>query len=312
MDRVPSQPDYSRPAFPGGAVDAMLDWGATPLGPVETWPQSLRTAASIVFGSTVPMFLAWGPDFLLLYNDSYGEILGDRGPAMGRPVREVWADAWERIRPNAERAMAGETMFFESEPRRLRRQGREETIWLTFCYHPVIAEDGEIGGVFGTVTGVGRDEANEERLRESEERFRLIADSAPVPIWVTKVDRRRSFVNRAYVDFLGITYEQAVDYDWRAIIHPDDEERIRAESIAGEASLRLFVLEGRFQRADGEWRWLRSVSQPRWGPGGEHIGFIGVAHDITDWKQGADAMRRANEMLEARVEERTADLRAAI
>src|SRR6185436_19558885 len=58
--------------------------------------------------------------------------------------------------------------------------------------------------------------------------------------------------------------------------------------------------------------WLRSISQPRWGPGGEHIGFIGVAHDITEWKQGADALRRVNETLEARVEERTADLRAAI
>jgi hypothetical protein len=98
----------------------MLDWAATPLGPVETWPQSLKTAASIVFGSTVPMFLAWGPDFLLLYNDAMARSWAT-GTAMGRPVSEVWADAWERIRPNAERAMAGETMFFESEPRRLRR-----------------------------------------------------------------------------------------------------------------------------------------------------------------------------------------------
>ena len=312
MDRVSPLPDFARPAFPGGAVDASFDWAATPFGPVENWPQSLKTAASIVLGSTVPMFLAWGPDFLLIYNDSYGEILGDRGPAIGKPVREVWADAWDRIRPNAERALAGETMFFESEPRQLRRQGHEENIWLTFCYHPVIAEGGTIAGVFGTVTAVGRDEAVEERLRESEERFRLISDSAPVPIWVTRIDRTRSFVNRAYVDFLGITYEQAVDYDWRVIIHPDDADRIRAESIAGEATLQPFVLEGRFQRGDGEWRWLRSISQPRWGPGGEHIGFIGVAHDITDWKQGAEALRRVNEMLEARVEERTADLRAAV
>src|SRR6185436_4530605 len=58
--------------------------------------------------------------------------------------------------------------------------------------------------------------------------------------------------------------------------------------------------------------WLRSISQPRWGPGGEHIGFIGVAHDITEWKQGADALRRVNETLEARVEERTSDLRLAL
>jgi PAS domain S-box-containing protein len=302
MDRVPTQPDIARPAYVGGRAQ---DWAQTPFGPVETWPQSLRTAASMVLGSTLPMFLGWGPDFLLLYNGGYAEILGDRHPCQGRPVREIWADAWPRIEPNARRAMAGETLFFESEPRTLRRGGREEIVWLTFSYTPVMGEGGEAAGVFGTVTAVNRDASAEERLRESEERFRLIADSAPVPIWVTKLDRTRSFVNRAYVDYLGISYEQAVHYDWRSIIHPDDQERVLAESVAGEASLERFVLEARFRRADGEWRWLRSVSQPRWGPGGEHIGFIGVAHDITEWKLGT-------EVLEAKVAERTADLRAAL
>jgi PAS domain S-box-containing protein len=302
MDRVPAQPDLARPAL---SPNRTPDWAQTPFGPVETWPQSLRTAASMVLGSTLPMFLAWGPDFLLLYNDGYAEILGDRHPCQGQPVREIWADAWPRIEPNARRAMAGETLFFDSEPRTLRRGGREEMVWLTFSYTPVTGEHGLVTGVFGTVTAVNRDGAAEQRVRESEERFRLIADSAPVPIWVTKLDRKRNFVNRAYVDFLGISYDQAVDYDWRTIIHPDDEARILAESAAGEASLETFVLEGRFRGAGGDWRWLRSVSQPRWGPGGEHVGFIGVAHDITEWKLGT-------EVLEARVAERTADLRAAL
>jgi PAS domain S-box-containing protein len=302
MDRVPAQPDLVRPAY---APTRIPDWAQTPFGPVESWPQSLRTAASMVLGSTLPMFLGWGPDFLLLYNDGYAEILGDRHPCQGRPVREIWADAWPRIEPNARRAMAGETLFFESEPRTLRRGGREETVWLTFSYTPIIGENGLTAGVFGTVSAVNRDASAEQRVRESEERFRLIADSAPVPIWVTKLDRRRSFVNRAYVDFLGITYEQAVDYDWRSIIHPEDQARVLAESAAGEASLEIFVLEARFRRGDGEWRWLRSVSQPRWGPGGEHVGFIGVAHDLTEWKLGTVA-------LEATVAARTADLRAAL
>src|SRR5437868_894197 len=302
MDNVPAQPDLVRPAF---SPTRAPDWAQTPFGPVETWPQSLRTAASMVLGSTLPMFLGWGPDFLLLYNDGYADILGDRHPCQGRPAREIWADAWPRIEPNARRAMGGETLFFESEPRILRRAGREEPVWLTFSYTPVLGEDGRTAGVFGTVTAVNRDAAIEQRLRESEERFRLIADSAPVPMWVTQLDRRRSFVNRAYVDFLGISYEQAVDYDWRAIIHADDQARVLAESAAGEASLERFVLEARFRRGDGEWRWLRSVSQPRWGPGGEHVGFIGVAHDLTEWKLGTEA-------LEAKVAERTSDLRAAL
>jgi len=317
MDPIASQPDRAGLAvFPGApaAVAAQdHDWAATPLGAPDQWPQSLKTAASMVLGSTVPMFLAWGPDLLMVFNDAYGDLLGDRNPALGRPVREIWADAWERIRPNAERAMAGETLYFESEPRRLARHGGEsETIWLTYCYNPVLGEDGRIAGLFGTVVAVGRDADAEDRVRESEERFRLIADSAPVPIWVTKLDRKRGYVNRAYVEFLGITYEEAVDYDWRDIIHPDDAVRIRAESLAGEASLALFTLEARFRRCDGEWRWLRSISQPRWGAHGEHVGFIGVAHDITEWRLGNEALREVNEVLERRVEGRTADLSAAL
>ena len=145
-------------------------------------------------------------------------------------------------------------------------------------------------------------------LRESEERFRLIADSAPVPIWVTKLDRTRSFANQAYLDFLGLPFEQAIVFDWRKVLHPDDLPRILQEQIAGESSLKPFVLEARYKNATGEWRWLRSESQPRWDPTGKHIGFIGVAHDITAAKQAESDLRRLNETLELRISERTAQL----
>ena len=141
----------------------------------------------------------------------------------------------------------------------------------------------------------------QDTLRESEERFRLIADSAPVPIWVTKLDRTRSFANQAYVDFLGLPFEEAIVFDWRKALHPDDLPRILQEQIAGEASLKPFVLEARYRNAAGEWRWLRSESQPRWDPTGKHIGFIGVAHDITAAKQAEHDLRRLNEILELRI-----------
>jgi PAS domain S-box-containing protein len=316
MKSILPQPVASAPGLPlppGGNASAAWahDWASTSLGPPEGWPQSLKTAASIVLGSNVPMFLAWGPELAVLHNDSYGEVLGDRRPALGQPLPDIWSDIWDQLDPLKVRVLSGETVYVEAAPRPRRRDGVAETIWVTSCYTPVCGEDGRIDGIFGVVTGIS-DESSEKRIRESEERFRLIADSAPVPMWVTKLDRQRGFVNRAYVDFLGISYEEAVDYDWRDIIHPEDGPRILAESLAGEASLEPFVLEGRFRRHDGEWRWLRSISQPRWGPGGEHVGFIGVAHDITDAKEAERTLRGANETLERSVVARTTDLGTAI
>lgn len=149
-----------------------------------------------------------------------------------------------------------------------------------------------------------------QTLRESEERFELIANSAPVPMWVSKADGTRAFANYAYLAFVGVPYEEALKFDWRTILHPEDVNRIVAESIAGEATLKPFTLEARYRRADGQWRWMRSESQPRWDAAGRHIGFIGVAHDITTSKQAEIDLRRLNDTLEQRILERTTELRS--
>ena len=124
----------------------------------------------------------------------------------------------------------------------------------------------------------------EADLRESEERFRVIADTAPVLIWVTNRDRTRAFVNQAYVAFEGSDYEAARTADWRAVLHPEDQDRVMRESLAGEATGEPFSLEARYRRHDGEWRWLKSFSRPRLSSG-EVVGFVGVAFDVTDMRE---------------------------
>ncbi len=168
--------------------------------------------------------------------------------------------------------------------------------------------EGEITGAITCFWDISERKASEQALRESEERFRRIADSTPAPMWVTRLDRKREFVNRAYVEFLGISYEEAVDFDWREILHPDDHDRIVAESIAGEASLEEFVLEARYQRKDGEWHWMRSTSQPRLDAKGELTGFIGVAHDVTASKAAEEALREAGARAASEATERSAIL----
>ncbi|MGV9009477.1 PAS domain S-box protein [Brevundimonas sp.] len=151
-----------------------------------------------------------------------------------------------------------------------------------------------------TWTEIERSRA-EAALRESESRFRAIADTAPVLIWVTQKDRVRAFVNQAYVSWHGGSYEEARLADWRQMVHPDDHAHIRDESIQGEAAGEPFTLEARYRRADGAWRWLRSFSRPRLDANNEIIGFVGVAFDITEARQAEDDLRRINELLEERV-----------
>jgi PAS domain S-box-containing protein len=141
----------------------------------------------------------------------------------------------------------------------------------------------------------------EGRVRESEARFRTLADSAPVLMWVTDRDDRREFVNRAYGEFMGLDYDAALSLDWRDRIEPDDLDRLRADEARAEAIGELVVLEARYRRGDGQSRWMRSISRPRLDAHGEKNGFIGIALDITDAKQAEADLKRFNELLEERI-----------
>lgn len=141
----------------------------------------------------------------------------------------------------------------------------------------------------------------EGHTRESEQRFGALADSAPSLMWVTAPDRTRAFVNIAYTDFLGAPYEEALTFDWRQRLHPDDLDRVLREQIAGESALQPFTLEARYRRADGEYRWLRSMSRPRLTPAGQFDGFIGIAFDVTDSKKAEADLKGINELLADRV-----------
>src|SRR6185295_10331219 len=236
-------------------------------------------------------------------NKALAEWFGrPRREVIGRPMADVLGETnFVPRKPMIEAALKGERQFFaatfEHPERGLVAAQTDYTPWL----NPL---SGAVEGVVIVVTDVTEQRVTEKALRESEERFRRIANSAPAMMWVTRLDRVRDFVNDHYVEFVlgpGGDREAAQKLDWRTRIHPDDIERIVAESLAGEASREPFALEGRYRRHDGEWRWLRSVSQPRFGADGELIGFIGVAGDITLNKEAELELRRT-------VEAQTAEL----
>ncbi len=149
---------------------------------------------------------------------------------------------------------------------------------------------------------VAERERSAEQLRESESRFRGLADSAPALLWLSRPGGAREFVNSAYVAFLGGSLEDAMVADWRTRLHPDDLNRILREQVAGESSRKPFSLEARYRRADGAWRWLKSFSQPRISSIGEFTGFGGIAFDVTDAKRVEADLQHINDLLEDRVQ----------
>src|SRR4051812_15624428 len=129
------------------------DWSATALGPIETWPQSLRTVVSLAQASLSPISLAWGPSHTQIYNDGYWPICGEKHPrSMGQDFSECWASAWPAIGAAFERALAGETSFLEDQRMFLDRNGYLEETFFTFSFSPIRDESGGVGGLFHPVT----------------------------------------------------------------------------------------------------------------------------------------------------------------
>ncbi|MGO9423157.1 PAS domain S-box protein [Roseiarcus sp.] len=230
-----------------------------------------------------------------------------RSEIVGRRVEEVMPpDMYAARRENLERGLAGEDVTYEVEFPRSHGVAYTEVVHV-----PNRDAAGRILGVYVVVTDITQRKLAARALADSEARFRAIANSAPVLIWVTGANGMREFVNQAYLDYFGGTYEEALSYDWRQALHPDDLPRILGAAPTIDAKTTSVVVEARFKRADGRWRWLRAISQPRRNIEGEHVGYIGVAHDITDAKRAQRALARINETLERRVGERTAELAAS-
>ncbi|NVJ19661.1 GAF domain-containing protein [Myxococcus sp. AM011] len=145
-----------------------FDWASCPVGPVEEWPQSLRTAVSICLASRHPIEIWWGPEFARFYNDAYRPILGvHKHPQfLGRPGRECWGEIWDVIGPMLEGVRAtGKATWSEDFPLMMTRNGYLEETYFTFSYAPLWNEDGSVGGIFCACAETTPRLLSERRLR---------------------------------------------------------------------------------------------------------------------------------------------------
>jgi signal transduction histidine kinase len=136
-----------------GALMRATDWSKTGLGPVETWPKSLKTMLGVLLGSRFPMLLWWGSDLLHLYNDAYRPILRDKHPeSLGAPAARIWAEVWDIAGPMARSVQdGGPATWTEDLQLFINSGGMAEETYFTFSYSPVPGDDGKVGGILNTV-----------------------------------------------------------------------------------------------------------------------------------------------------------------
>ncbi len=243
--------------------------------------------------------IVFNPAAEKIFRCSASDVIGQ---PIDRFIPSRFRDAHDaHVRRFAESGVTRRTIDDLGDLRALRADGVE------FPIEASISQT-EVGGrkVF---TVIVRDETERtqahEALRESEERFRLIADSAPVMLWMSGTDKLCTYFNRAWLEFTGRPLEAELGYGWAESVHPDDVPSCVETYVQAFDTRRPFTMTYRMRRHDGEYRWIRDSGVARFTPDGTFAGYAGSAVDVTTQKLAQTALADANtRLVEAHESER--------
>jgi PAS domain S-box-containing protein len=170
---------------------------------------------------------------------------------------------------------------------------RHDGAWRDFQIRaiPVLEADGAIREWIGVHTDITEQKAAQEQLRESEARFRAMADAAPAPVWMTTAEGGIEFVNEAFAEFAGIDRDGLLGDVWINMIHPDDILNVLAKRLDARAGLLSYSFEARFRNQSGGYKWMLANARPRIDSVGQFQGYLGMAMDLTEIKE-AEAHQR--------------------
>jgi signal transduction histidine kinase/ActR/RegA family two-component response regulator len=297
----------------GGAAETgrMLlstDWAATPLGPMDQWPQALRIAVSICLNSRFPMFVWWGPKAINIYNDAYIPVLGQRHPqAFGKPAKESWAEIWDIVGTQHKLVMErGEPTWNERVLLVMERNGFREDTWFTWSYSPIHDDDGTVAGMFCACTEeTPRVLAERERdrlIREAQDAARTLRtwfDSAPGFVALLRgPDFVFELVNQAYYQLVG---HRALEGQSALRAVPEAENQgyfdlLRQVYETGQTFVGrgMRIVVQRMPGAPPVERFVDFVYQPVRDASGAVVGIFAQGHDVTEQVQATAALEEAN------------------
>ena len=307
----------------GGAIDARrlggmdariqaVDWAATPLGPRGGWSPSLTFAVALVVASKFPTALRWGRDLVLIYNDAYAPMLGERHPktlgktfAQAPPTSAADAEAPERAMLDG---VSGGDLIEDLLLPTVHADGTVTQGYFTIRLTPLPDPDAAsgVGGVLIALSETTRRVQAEQALRASEERYQLALDAASgVGTWDWDIVADRVYANARYAAFHGVSPERAAEgaplSEFSQALHPDDFERLLKSGRTHVSTTADFLEEYRLRHADGSIRWVQTRGRVERDAKGWAVRHRGVMVDITERKR-----------IEAALEATEADLRIAV
>lgn len=282
-----------------GARIAAFDWSRTSLGPIDGWPQSLKTATNLLLLSPVPIVLLWNEDGVMIYNDAYSGFAGARHPQLlGSKVREGWPEVADFNDNVMKVGLAGGTLAYKNQKLTLHRPDPAPA-WMNLDYSPVFDESGAPAGVIAIVVETTEAVLAQQRTRESEQRFRALVNATSDVVYRLSADWKRlwSLDGRGFIPDM-----EQPSLVWQDLyLIEEDREQVQAAIDAAIANKTVFQLEHRVKQVDGSIGWTLSRAVPLFDEQGEIVEWFGAATDITERRRTEEHLRLVVNELNHRV-----------
>lgn len=272
----------------------------------EVRNQSEQNLRNIMLQAPVAMAVFKGEDLQFnVVNKIMLDLLGKTDEIKGKPLLECLPELkGQPILKFLYRVFrTGKSHFGHEALIQLERNGIREDHFFNFTYTALVEED-KVAGVMVVANDVSDLVTARMKLEESNKEFRLVTDTMPQIIWITKPDGYHDFYNQQWYDYTGLSFDKSKDTGWSLVVHPDDQERAWEVWRYSLNTMEPYQIEYRFRRFDGEYRWFLGRALPLKDDAGKVLKWFGTLTDIDDQKKAADLM-------EEKVKERTTDLRSA-
>jgi PAS domain S-box-containing protein len=224
--------------------------------------------------------------------------------ALGQPVAMIIPPELREEEGRLLRRVIAGKLIEHNETVRLTKEGKHIDVSLTLS--PLRNWAGQIIGVSTIARDITLSRLAEASLRESEERFRLVANTAPVMIWMSGPDKLFTYFNQPWLKFTGRSIQEELGNGWAVGVHSEDLEQCLDTYRKAFDRREPFDMEYRLRRHDGEYRWVFDLGVPRWNADGSLAGYIGSCLDVTDRKRAEEALSTVSRrLIEAHEEERS-------